>query len=63
MCEALEVAVADPSITVVDLHGHGPAFCSGATSPSSAPHGIPPRHTGCAYTAARRLCSSGAGPR
>ncbi|MFI1336308.1 enoyl-CoA hydratase/isomerase family protein [Streptomyces sp. NPDC020845] len=29
LCEALEVAVADPSITVVDLHGHGPAFCSG----------------------------------
>ncbi|NUP42197.1 MAG: enoyl-CoA hydratase/isomerase family protein [Streptomyces sp.] len=29
LCEALEVAVADPSIAGVDLHGHGPAFCSG----------------------------------
>ncbi|MFJ8105702.1 enoyl-CoA hydratase/isomerase family protein [Streptomyces sp. NPDC096132] len=29
LCEALEVAVADPSITRVDLHGNGPAFCSG----------------------------------
>ncbi|MET9830848.1 enoyl-CoA hydratase/isomerase family protein [Streptomyces sp. NPDC006385] len=29
LCEALEVAVADPSISVVDLCGNGPAFCSG----------------------------------
>ncbi|WNM31735.1 enoyl-CoA hydratase/isomerase family protein [Streptomyces sp. Li-HN-5-11] len=29
LCEALEVAVADPSITRVDLCGAGPAFCSG----------------------------------
>ncbi|XUL93426.1 enoyl-CoA hydratase/isomerase family protein [Streptomyces galilaeus] len=29
LCEALQVAVADPSITRVDLHGNGPTFCSG----------------------------------
>jgi len=29
LCEALHVAVADPSITGVDLYGNGPAFCSG----------------------------------
>ncbi|MBK3572347.1 enoyl-CoA hydratase/isomerase family protein [Streptomyces sp. MBT65] len=29
LCEALQVAVADPSISRVDLHGNGPAFCSG----------------------------------
>lgn len=29
LCEALEVAVADPSISRVDLKGNGPAFCSG----------------------------------
>ncbi|WP_262062252.1 enoyl-CoA hydratase/isomerase family protein [Streptomyces sp. STR69] len=29
LCEALHVAVADPSITRVDLYGNGPAFCSG----------------------------------
>lgn len=29
LCEALEVAVADPTITRVDLRGDGPAFCSG----------------------------------
>ncbi|MEU9350626.1 enoyl-CoA hydratase/isomerase family protein [Streptomyces griseoloalbus] len=29
LCEALEVAAADPSITRVDLRGTGPAFCSG----------------------------------
>lgn len=29
LCEALEVAVADPSITRVDLYGNGPTFCSG----------------------------------
>jgi hypothetical protein len=29
LCEALEVAVADPSITRVDLYGNGPAFCAG----------------------------------
>lgn len=29
LCEALEVAVVDPSITRVDLYGNGPAFCSG----------------------------------
>lgn len=29
LCEALEVAVADPSIAGVDLHGRGPAFCGG----------------------------------
>ncbi|WP_427917636.1 enoyl-CoA hydratase/isomerase family protein [Streptomyces sp. cg40] len=29
LCEALEVAVADPSIARVDLCGNGPAFCSG----------------------------------
>ncbi|WP_105967976.1 enoyl-CoA hydratase/isomerase family protein [Streptomyces geranii] len=29
LCEALEVAVSDPSITRVDLYGNGPAFCAG----------------------------------
>lgn len=29
LCEALQVAVADPSIHRVDLYGSGPAFCSG----------------------------------
>jgi len=29
LCEALQVALADPSITRVDLYGNGPAFCSG----------------------------------
>ncbi|MEH0421320.1 enoyl-CoA hydratase/isomerase family protein [Streptomyces sp. B21-083] len=29
LCEALEVAVLDPTITRVDLYGCGPAFCSG----------------------------------
>ena len=29
LCEALQVAVADPSIGRVDLYGDGPAFCSG----------------------------------
>jgi hypothetical protein len=29
LCEALRVAVMDPSITHVDLYGNGPAFCSG----------------------------------
>lgn len=29
LCEALQVAVADSSITGVDLYGAGPAFCSG----------------------------------
>ncbi|MFJ5306485.1 enoyl-CoA hydratase/isomerase family protein [Streptomyces sp. NPDC088350] len=29
LCEALQVAVADPSINRVDLYGNGPAFCSG----------------------------------
>ncbi|WNB99855.1 enoyl-CoA hydratase/isomerase family protein [Streptomyces sp. CGMCC 4.7035] len=29
LCEALHVAVADPSITRVDLSGNGPAFCAG----------------------------------
>ncbi|WP_217570289.1 enoyl-CoA hydratase/isomerase family protein [Streptomyces sp. GbtcB7] len=29
LCEALHVAVADPSITHVDLYGNGAAFCSG----------------------------------
>ncbi|MFD5002976.1 enoyl-CoA hydratase/isomerase family protein [Streptomyces mutabilis] len=29
LCEALEVAAADPSITRVDLRGTGPAFCAG----------------------------------
>ncbi|MEU9450386.1 enoyl-CoA hydratase/isomerase family protein [Streptomyces sp. NPDC048277] len=29
LCEALEVAVADPTVTRVDLYGNGPAFCSG----------------------------------
>ncbi|GAA4810824.1 enoyl-CoA hydratase/isomerase family protein [Streptomyces ziwulingensis] len=29
LCEALEVAVADPSLTRVDLCGSGPAFCGG----------------------------------
>nr|WSY49210.1 enoyl-CoA hydratase/isomerase family protein [Streptomyces sp. NBC_00886] len=29
LCEALQVAVSDPSIARVDLYGHGPAFCSG----------------------------------
>jgi hypothetical protein len=29
LCEAFEVAAADPSITRVDLRGTGPAFCSG----------------------------------
>jgi enoyl-CoA hydratase/carnithine racemase len=29
LCEALHVAVADPTITHVDLYGNGPAFCSG----------------------------------
>lgn len=29
VCEALTVALADPSITRVDLRGNGPAFCSG----------------------------------
>ncbi|MEV7015998.1 enoyl-CoA hydratase/isomerase family protein [Streptomyces sp. NPDC093991] len=29
LCEALEVATSDPSITHVDLRGTGPAFCSG----------------------------------
>ncbi|WP_329539053.1 enoyl-CoA hydratase/isomerase family protein [Streptomyces sp. NBC_01358] len=29
LCEALEVAVADPSIARVDLYGRGPAFCGG----------------------------------
>ena len=29
LCEALQVAVADPSISRVDLYGNGPAFCSG----------------------------------
>ncbi|MHC5257812.1 enoyl-CoA hydratase/isomerase family protein [Streptomyces sp. UC4497] len=29
LCEALAVAVADPSIARVELHGNGPSFCSG----------------------------------
>ena len=29
LCEALGVAVSDPSISRVDLYGNGPAFCSG----------------------------------
>ncbi|MER6523825.1 enoyl-CoA hydratase/isomerase family protein [Streptomyces sp. NPDC001508] len=29
LCEALEVAVADPTIARVDLYGSGPAFCGG----------------------------------
>ncbi|MFD4596428.1 enoyl-CoA hydratase/isomerase family protein [Streptomyces sp. NPDC058464] len=29
LCEALEVAVLDPTLTHVDLYGNGPAFCSG----------------------------------
>ncbi|WP_329242778.1 enoyl-CoA hydratase/isomerase family protein [Streptomyces sp. NBC_01478] len=29
LCEALQVAVADPSISRVGLYGNGPAFCSG----------------------------------
>ncbi|MGC9542101.1 enoyl-CoA hydratase/isomerase family protein [Streptomyces sp. UG1] len=29
LCEALEVAAADPTIARVDLYGNGPAFCSG----------------------------------
>ncbi|MFD8810497.1 enoyl-CoA hydratase/isomerase family protein [Streptomyces sp. NPDC059627] len=29
LCEALEVAVLDPTVTRVDLYGNGPAFCSG----------------------------------
>ncbi|MEU1511397.1 enoyl-CoA hydratase/isomerase family protein [Streptomyces sp. NPDC005811] len=29
LCEALEVAVADPTVTRVDLRGEGPAFCAG----------------------------------
>ncbi|MFG2780617.1 enoyl-CoA hydratase/isomerase family protein [Streptomyces prunicolor] len=29
LCEALQVAVADPSIGRVDLYGNGPAFCGG----------------------------------
>jgi len=29
LCEALEVAAADPSITGVDVRGAGPAFCAG----------------------------------
>ncbi|MFE9924540.1 enoyl-CoA hydratase/isomerase family protein [Streptomyces sp. NPDC005774] len=29
LCEALHVALADPSITRLDLRGNGPAFCSG----------------------------------
>ena len=29
LCEALQVAVADPSISRVDLYGNGPAFCGG----------------------------------
>jgi len=29
LCEALQVAVADPSITRVDVYGNGHAFCSG----------------------------------
>ncbi|KPI07557.1 Enoyl-CoA hydratase/isomerase [Actinobacteria bacterium OK074] len=29
LCEALSVAVADPSVEHVDLYGQGPAFCSG----------------------------------
>ncbi|MDX5562890.1 enoyl-CoA hydratase/isomerase family protein [Streptomyces sp. ID05-04B] len=29
LCEALDVAVTDPTVTRVDLRGDGPAFCSG----------------------------------
>ncbi|MEU6352707.1 enoyl-CoA hydratase/isomerase family protein [Streptomyces sp. NPDC047072] len=29
LCEALHIAVADPTVTRVDLRGEGPAFCSG----------------------------------
>ncbi|WP_328935635.1 MULTISPECIES: enoyl-CoA hydratase/isomerase family protein [unclassified Streptomyces] len=29
LCEALQAAVADPSISRVELYGNGPAFCSG----------------------------------
>ncbi|NEA63446.1 enoyl-CoA hydratase/isomerase family protein [Streptomyces sp. SID12488] len=29
LCEALEVAALDPSITRVDLYGNGPSFCAG----------------------------------
>ncbi|MFF0085866.1 enoyl-CoA hydratase/isomerase family protein [Streptomyces canus] len=29
LCEALAVALADPSVTRVDLRGNGPSFCSG----------------------------------
>ncbi|WP_460071367.1 enoyl-CoA hydratase/isomerase family protein [Streptomyces sp. YKOK-I1] len=29
LCEALEVAVADPTVTRVDLRGEGPVFCAG----------------------------------
>ncbi|MFK4100306.1 enoyl-CoA hydratase/isomerase family protein [Streptomyces sp. NPDC019531] len=29
LCEALHIAVADPTVTRVDLRGNGPAFCAG----------------------------------
>lgn len=29
LCEALEVAASDPTVTGVDLYGNGPSFCSG----------------------------------
>ncbi|MCQ9183674.1 enoyl-CoA hydratase/isomerase family protein [Streptomyces sp. IBSBF 2953] len=29
LCEALQVAVSDPTVTRVDLRGNGPSFCSG----------------------------------
>ncbi|MDX3382245.1 enoyl-CoA hydratase/isomerase family protein [Streptomyces niveiscabiei] len=46
LCEALEVAVSDPTVTRVDLRGNGPSFCSGgdlaefgsSTDPSRAHH-------------------------
>ncbi|MDQ0682021.1 enoyl-CoA hydratase/carnithine racemase [Streptomyces achromogenes] len=46
LCEALEVAVSDPTVTRVDLRGNGPSFCSGgdlaefgsSTDPARAHH-------------------------
>ncbi|MEB8341405.1 enoyl-CoA hydratase/isomerase family protein [Streptomyces endophyticus] len=43
LCEALTVAVVDPSVTRVDLRGSGPAFCSGGDLTEFGTSGDPAR--------------------
>lgn len=45
LLEALAVAQLDPSIAGIVLGGNGPSFCSGETSPSSAPSPTRPAPT------------------